>query len=338
MEKVKCPYCYGQNIKKAGKLASGKQRYVCKDCKKGFSIGNVIKKPKVEDKCPYCGGELRTKGWNASGTRRYICKSCGKGCSENTIKIIPLKPENKECPYCHSTNTKKGGKLRDGSLRYTCNNCDKGFSEKTIVRDTTGIYCTHCGSSDIVFCGKDTKTGKQRYKCKECNVKFVADPTTIRYTIHEQTCPHCEHTQARKAGKSNGKQYYQCLNCGHKYLLDGKYKHLTEKQKQFIIQQTIKGKTVSTISTTLNCNEKTVRSVISNYSKNEKLTTQQIDTIIKYGVQLAVPIEYLYPYIPCTPQTCKRILKDFVIKQPIKKEITEREKAIDWLDLDRIIA
>jgi len=38
---LKCPQCESENIKKAGKSTSGKQRYSCKDCRKSFQEGYV---------------------------------------------------------------------------------------------------------------------------------------------------------------------------------------------------------------------------------------------------------------------------------------------------------
>lgn len=337
MQKITCPNCGGQNIKKAGFLASGKQRYVCKDCKKGFSSGNnLVKKPKVDDVCPYCGGELTTKGWNTSGTRRYKCKVCGKGCSEKTVKTP--KESNVECPYCHSKFTKKGGKLRDGSLRYVCNTCKKGFSEKTIIKDLSGIKCTHCGSTNIGTSGLDTKTGKQRYLCHDCRRRFVENPTQFTFVEQKVTCPHCGHNYAKKAGKTSGKQYYICLACGHKYLENGCFKHLTENQKRFIINLVLKGKNKKEVAELVNCSEKTVRNIFNDYCKTETLTTAQRELIIKYGVQFAVPAEYIAPYVPCSLQKCKEILSHYVIKEPKRKELTEQERLRENIILDRFLA
>ena len=46
---MNCPNCGSDKLKKNGFLASGKQRYFCKECKKHFSSFDVIEKePKKE--------------------------------------------------------------------------------------------------------------------------------------------------------------------------------------------------------------------------------------------------------------------------------------------------
>lgn len=339
MNEIRCPYCEGSNIKKHGILPSGNQKYYCKDCDKSFSKNTVIRltKSTIEDKCPYCGGELTTKGWNKSGTRRYKCKVCGKGCSEHTVKLP--KKDAKECPHCHSKFTRKQGKLKSGKTRYYCKTCKTYFSDGTVIKEPINVKCDSCNSSNIIRSGRDTKTGKQRYKCNECGKKFVEIKIQKTFIPQEKTCPICGHKYAKKGGMSGDKkQYYICLDCGHKYLENGVYKHITTLQKSTIIKEIIKGKSVKNVSDVIGCSERTIRNIMGEYYKKETLTEEQKQLIIKFGVYLAVPPEYLAPYVPCTLHKCKEILSQYVIKQPKPYVVSPEERAREKVYMDRFLA
>lgn len=286
MSEIKCPYCNGDTIK-SGKLPSGRQRYTCKVCKKGFSTGAEIIKPvKSADNefCPYCGGKLKYRGWNNSGTRRYKCTECGKSCSGTTVKLPPKQSLNINCPYCNGTHIVKGGSLKDGSKRYVCRDCGKGFSEKTVVKEQVTLQCPKCGNEHINRSGHDTKTGKQRYKCIECGYKFVEEPTQFRFKIHEKQCPRCEHIGAKKGGKSNGKQYYICLECGHKYLEGGKYKQgMSLKQIKELKHLYRSGYSYANISKIIHISEKTIGKYAKLHidSTDKRFHTQNINNEIK---------------------------------------------------------
>ena len=110
------------------------------------------------------------------------------------------------------------------------------------------------------------KTGKQRYKCVNCGHKFVENPTQQKFTVWEKECPRCGHIGARKAGKTSGKQYYQCLECNHKYLENPCYKHVSPKQKQFIIRYGVNlGVSVKDLKPYVSCTERTIRNILSKY-------------------------------------------------------------------------
>ena len=313
---MNCPYCGGTNFKKAGKLKSGKQRYVCKDCNKGFSSfeqvqkqplniecifcngHNIVKAGKtthnkqvylckdcnkkfsenkleiqnITQTCPYCGGHIAPKGWSNNGTaRRYICKTCKKGFTGD-LNNLQVKIIDKPCPYCGSENVRKGGKLRSGVKRYRCNDCGKGFNTNTPVvppEDAIPEKCPKCGHTIINKCGKDTKTGKQRYICKSCNYKFVKNPTQHKFHIWQKECPVCGHIGAKKAGKSYGKQYYLCLQCNHKYLEGGKYTKTTKQQLEQILQLYRQGTVMERIAELTGRTLKTIQSQVSKYKTEQ---------------------------------------------------------------------
>lgn len=337
---MNCPYCNSQHTIKKGFLKSGKQKYLCKTCHRGFSfplkIKNNLKVNIQEDKyCPICGQVLKKKSANHLKKDIFVCHHCNKLFDINFNRIIPDMP----CPYCQSEDIKKGGKLKFGQIRYQCNTCKKTFSISTKIKESPTVNCPRCKSNQIWRCGYAEDGQRQRFMCKECKYKFTEN--TNEFFPREYikiNCPNCANDKAKKAGFSNyNEQYYKCTNCGHKFLLHGKYRQLNNQQKIFIIKETIKGKTINSIAQKLKCNEKTVRNVLSKYYKQEKLTVEQEQLIIKYGVQLAVPVEYLAPYVPCTPKKCKEILSKYNINnvRPIKR--TEKEKVLDILELNKFI-
>lgn len=271
-ENVPCIYC-GGHTNKSGKTKWGVQIYWCRECHKRFNE-NTMPQPPIEERCPYCGGELKYKGWSNNGhNRRYLCKQCNKGFSGD-LSNLKVRVIEKPCPYCGSEDVKKGGHLKSGARRYVCNTCGKGYNENTIVTDPPHKpeKCPLCGGTHINLSGHDTKTGKQRYKCVACGHKFVENPTQFRFTIHEKKCPHCDHIGAKKGGRSGDKkQYYICLKCGHKYLENPKYVHLTPKQKELIVKYGVGcGVPVKDLATYIPCTERTVRNIISKYKITRK--------------------------------------------------------------------
>lgn len=289
---IECPYCHEHQIKLDGKLPSGSQRYYCKSCKRGFSDNtNPIENP-VNEKCPYCGGPLRSAGYNRSGTKRYKCKACGKGCSEKGegLRKPIFKYINKdiECPYCKSHSIRKAGK-DNNKQRYQCLECNKYFNKDTIIKEPLNITCPKCGKKHINKSGFNP-SGTRRYKCVDCGYKFTLDVTPRYFEPQAQTCPMCGHNEAKKAGRSGKgpyaerKQYYKCCKCGHKFLIDGKYHQLTDKDKQFII---------------------------------------------KFGVNLGVPATQIAKEIGCTDKTCRKIINQFEKWKPKNYIVSERERQLD---------
>ena len=331
--------------------------------------------------CPHCGGRTRKSGHNASGSQRYLCLECGRKSTEGATINLKI---DKECPYCHSTNLKRGGHLKSGAARFYCKECGRYFSDKTKILEKLDKTCPYCNSNDIVRRGK-LPNGKQRYQCRSCNTGFsdetIPDPT-IRY---DKECPICHNKTAKKAGFSKeGKQYYICKKCNHKFLIDGKYKHITEKQKELIIEKHKAGYTGLEISKMLGVGDRTIRKYIKGvkrditpeqrrkmflnsisnlvfkgiplqdiadkfgykkqsimklvgpYYKNETITDKQRQLILKYGAGCKVPVEYLAPYIKCSENMCRKVLKGYSLRK-IKYERTETEKHQDWFELDKFI-
>ena len=81
-----------------------------------------------------------------------------------------------KCPNCNSVKLQKKGK-RDGKQRYKCTNCGASFTEgKEYIpaqkySPLKEVTCPECGSDRVVRDGK-LEDDSQRYRCKECNLRF----------------------------------------------------------------------------------------------------------------------------------------------------------------------
>lgn len=287
---MKCPFCQGNNVRLNGKLPSGNQRYFCKDCNKGFSKNTILIKPVITHKCPYCQGELRKAGYNRSGTERYVCKKCGKKCSRKNEKELhePIFKyiEDKECPHCHSNRIKKAGKNK-GKQRFKCLDCDKIFSDATVIREELNIICPKCEKDRITRCGHNSN-GTQRYRCKDCGHKFSTEKSYKPFKPYEKKCPVCGYMYAKKAGRSGKgsysqrKQYFKCCECGHKFLENGIFYHLTEKDKNLIYKfGVLLNVPAIYIAKHIGCSEKSVRNVLKDYERLPKVKYQRTEMDIK---------------------------------------------------------
>ena len=69
----------------------------------------------------------------------------------------------------------------------------------------------------------------------------------------------------------------------------------------------------------------------------ERITQEQHSLIVKFGVNCAVPVPYLAPYVKCSENMCNKILSKYTIKTRKQKPLTEQEKAFDRLELDKFM-
>ena len=289
-ENIKCIYC-GGHTNKSGKTKWGVQIYWCRECHKRFNE-NTMPQPPIKERCPYCGGELKYKGWSNNGhARRYLCKECGKGFSGD-LSQLKVHVIEMPCPYCGSEDIKKGGHLKSGARRYVCNSCGKGYNENTVVQEVhRPDKCPKCGGTHINLCGHE-KSGKQRYKCIDCKHRFVENPVLPSPKVWEHECPKCGHMKARKAGKSSGKQYYECLACGHKTLEGGLWVHIKPKEIDRLKELYSNGMLPGQIAETMGRSERTIRSQIRTYvtpeikEKHDRAIDIKIRTLALNGYSL----------------------------------------------------
>lgn len=117
---------------------------------------------------------------------------------ESDLKVIDSQgqQENKDiykqladisCLLCESKNWVRRGQHK-GKMRVSCRDCKCGYTTdidylevkkldlKTSNERPPGLKCPSCGSLNYRKRGKSEDTGKQRYRCNECNRSFVENP------------------------------------------------------------------------------------------------------------------------------------------------------------------
>lgn len=126
-----------------------------------------------------------------------------------------LQEEDIICPKCQSKDYWKRGKLSGSRQQCSCKDCGKFFTVYLLV-DEEGkeIKCPDCGSRNRNSNGKHG--GKQRYKCKDCNRKYVLNPHGREnfQKYNNINCRWCNSKNFSNKGlTSNGKQQCYCLSC-----------------------------------------------------------------------------------------------------------------------------
>lgn len=174
---TECPHCGSKNIRKAGHLPSGYQRYHCKDCNKKISALTTAKYYRKTDvQCPYCKSyHTRLAGTLKDGTRRHLCRDCGKGFSAKTIIREEI---TEKCPFCNSSNLRREG-IRNGVQRYYCRDC------KTVF--TPGSQKENWTHQKIV------KAYRKGYPVWALAKSFDLTPRSIYR--HVKRCNHAEHVE-----------------------------------------------------------------------------------------------------------------------------------------------
>lgn len=182
-EPMNCPYCRSSNIKKAGFLKSGKQRWMCNDCKHNFNKNTIVKE-EIKETCPHCHGKLIKCGFTRKGKQQYKCKSCGKKILFDP-EVRPKHYHGVDCPHCNSKEVKKSGFTKDKRQLYVCMSCKYKFTlenkfnhvskenKKIIILYgvKAGAISTKNLAESIGCCEKTVRNIKKKYldKVKEIN-------------------------------------------------------------------------------------------------------------------------------------------------------------------------
>lgn len=132
---VTCPHCQGNDIKRAGKLASGTPKFYCKTCQRYFSKNTNIRED-IKIHCIHCGSDnLRRCGHSPDGTQRYLCKECGRKFME-TSKRRDEAASLVTCPRCgHGEAVKAGHDY--GKQYYRCKACGHKYALDAAFRHLT---------------------------------------------------------------------------------------------------------------------------------------------------------------------------------------------------------
>ncbi len=82
------------------------------------------------------------------------------------------------------------------------------------------IQCPHCSSSEQETKSGHTKTGSQRYKCRECQRIYTPDPKPLGYpegTKREAVRLYLEGTNFRRIGRVLGVNHQSVINWVNAY-------------------------------------------------------------------------------------------------------------------------
>jgi transposase-like protein len=82
------------------------------------------------------------------------------------------------------------------------------------------IQCPHCSSSEQQTKSGHTRTGSQRYKCKECQRIYTPDPKPLGYpdqTKREAVRLYLEGTNFRRIGRVLGVNHQSVVNWVNSY-------------------------------------------------------------------------------------------------------------------------
>ena len=81
--------------------------------------------------------------------------------------------------------------------------------------------CKRCDSAKTILCGTD-KLGQQRYKCKECDYRFVCT-SKRRGRVADPRNPDCVKCQSKHVSKIGfsalGDQRYSCGDCKYRFVI-----------------------------------------------------------------------------------------------------------------------
>ena len=329
VENMRCPYCNGTNTKKHGKLESGKQRYYCKDCKRGFSSATIIRE-KLNMECPKCKNTHIVRGGFLHGQQRYQCRGCGHRFTLNPVRKISNKIEI-TCPKCNNKYVVKSGFTKDKRQYYRCTECNHKFTEQPKHRylsteDTKKIIILHnTGVPNIDIANK-----------LKVDVK----------TIYNKLRP--VKLEEEKENKRVLREI-QRAEIEKQKLLESKKKVVIEKKKEepkmqleqvnpIIIKEILSGTKPDTICSKFKVTKTHLNNIMRTPYRQETLTESQKKLIYKFGVLLNTDPEYVAPYVPCSIKICEEYISKFKKNNISKYERTERDMYFDRLELDKFIS
>ena len=269
--------------------------------------------------CPNCGSKHLQKKGKRLGRQRYKCLEC----TASFTKGIPYKPApkykpvvNVECPYCGSSQVRRDGQLEQGGQRYKCNLCQKSFSSKTNTELFNKMDCPYCGSK-LNYAGY-TKLKNRKYHCPTCNRTCSGDENGIPIkreifsSINTKIrCPNCGSLNLKKAGYINGIQKYVCKDCKRVFMENTPVLKKYKECRTQIIEAVLDGQNYKKVAAKYNYHPDHVRRLLRPYYKLEVIFKKQKELILKYGVHLRVPVDYLAEYVHCSEYNCRKIIENY---------------------------
>ena len=314
---MQCPKCGSEHVQKKG-MRVGKQRYACCDCKACFTEGvEYIRQKKFRPvegiECPRCHSTHIRRDGKSEGYQRYECCDCKKNFSEYALTHPKEKIEYK-CPYCGG-ELRYSGYGRKGQREYYCKECHKSCSSDANGKPkayyifsevNTKVRCPECNSLNIKKAG--SSRGNKRFTCKDCGRIFL----NIKGKGHTKSKKKEAIDLVIKGAsvKEVAKQF--------NYTLDYMMKLTKEIRAKTAIKHVMEGYSIQKAATKNSVDVKRLQEILKKEYDKESISQEQKEMIIKYGIYLNVPIDYMAEYVHCSENKCKEVLEEYKRKQKVK--------------------
>ena len=308
---MKCPKCGQEHAQKKGTRA-GKQRFRCPSCGACFTEGTKyikqIRQAPVEGlTCPACGSHhIRRDGIQGS-YQRYECFDCRKNFTEYTLKNLWTKVRHK-CPYCGGELNYSGYGKR-GQRKYVCRECHRSCSadasgnptKRLVFRDkNTSVKCPECSSLNITKRG--FQDGKRRYICGDCGRNFLDIGEKKRYT-------HRGKQEALNLIKNGADAIEVAPRFG--YSASHLLRITREDRLKNAVRDVMAGQNVNKVISRYKINKSYLENTLKTEYAKESISQEQKNLIIKFGVYLDVPVDYMAEYIPCSEHKCIEVMQKY---------------------------
>lgn len=140
----RCPRCHSSNLYRFGKDFAGHQKYLCKECKRQFTLHSSNFKPKDYPKCPKCGKAT----FIHHDFKFYTNYRCGvKSCNHSfsVIKLENIQPTSSESLLGKLSFTRMRFKLHTIltalNLYFVCNSSTRQIS--AFLLQTQNLSVSH---------------------------------------------------------------------------------------------------------------------------------------------------------------------------------------------------
>ena len=234
-----------------------------------------------------------------------------------------------KCPNCGSSDLQKKG-TRAGKQKYRCKKCSASFTEGVPYKKqikypkVTGISCPKCGGTHIIRDGKLEGSGAQRYQCQECHLNFSANTSTLKEI--QWNCPYCGGKLTYSGYSRKGLREYRCSVCDVSCTGDETGKPIkrtimgdesitletfTQEDKDSIIKAILAGKNINKTAQQYNCNPSIIKALVKPSYKLETINKDQLEMIIKFGIHLRVPVDYMAEYVGCSEHKCTEVINKY---------------------------
>lgn len=335
---IECPFCHSKYIKKGGHLKDGTQRYECKGCKKFFSSKTIIKED-LGKECPRCHSHrIGTSGHNRNGSIRYRCLDCKSRFSDNPIIRIPANHPI-QCPKCNHVGAKRAGKTGNGSQYYICKNCGHKYLEHPIQVKLSEEQFNEMIKERII--GIPVTTLSEKYNKSPKTIYNITKPymTLInKQEIELMRLKHIEELEEKRMSELRRQEQLmemlKRLEGTKRMNMIIERENMSEESRQNIKSLLKSGYEAKKISEMTGSTIAVIKDLEASCTRYEKLTEEQEQLIVKFGVGCSVPADYLAPYVPCSLRACKRVLSQYKVPEKKQFVVDEREKSFDkiWLN------